>query len=105
MIDVDLAAAPGPLRWVVLVRELPTAVTTTRLQIVERLRQYYAGKVTMLDAWLDLGSNYSRVTLELFRIRDSQVISIEEAWTALCVMIAICVWLLWKKIRAYEVIR
>ena len=32
-------------------------------------------------------------------------ISIEEAWLSLAAMCGLCLWLLWKKIRAYEVIR
>jgi ABC-2 type transport system permease protein len=59
---------------------------------------------TEKGAWLDLGSNIGRVWAELFRIRESQTISVEEAWMSLCVVCAVALWLLWRKVRAYEVI-
>lgn len=60
---------------------------------------------TEKGAWLDIGSNNSRIWLELYRIRESTTISIEEAWVAQFVTLAFCLWLLWKKVRAYEVIK
>jgi branched-chain amino acid aminotransferase len=36
--SIDLACAPGPLRWVILVRPLPTVPPTARLAVVARLR-------------------------------------------------------------------
>jgi branched-chain amino acid aminotransferase len=36
--NIDLAYAGGPLRWVVMVRALPTMTPTARLQIIDRLR-------------------------------------------------------------------
>ena len=60
---------------------------------------------TEKGAWIDIGSNIGRVWLELFRITDSNSISIEEAWVSLLSMLAFCLWLLWKKIRAYEVVK
>jgi ABC-2 type transport system permease protein len=60
---------------------------------------------TEKGAWIDIGSNIGRVWQELFRMRESATIGIEEAWTSLFCMLGVCLWLLWKKIRAYEVIR
>lgn len=60
---------------------------------------------TEKGAWIDIGSNNARIWLELYRIRESTTISIEEAWTAQFAMLAFCLWLLWKKVRAYEVIK
>jgi ABC-2 type transport system permease protein len=60
---------------------------------------------TEKGAWLDIGSNNARIWLELFRIRESTTITIEEAWVAQFVTLAFCLWLLWKKVRAYEVIK
>lgn len=60
---------------------------------------------TEKGAWLDIGSNNARIWLELFRIRESSTITIEEAWVAQFVTLAFCLWLLWKKVRAYEVIK
>ncbi|BDC49678.1 hypothetical protein F183_A19940 [Bryobacterales bacterium F-183] len=62
-------------------------------------------------SWLDITSNSGRIALELFRVREfmdyseGQGISIEEAWTAQFLALGFCLWLLWKKIRAYEVIK
>jgi branched-chain amino acid aminotransferase len=36
--SIDLGAAPGPARWIVLVRDLPPGPATARLQIIARLR-------------------------------------------------------------------
>ena len=36
--NIDLAYATGPLRWVVMVRALPTMASTARVQIIDRLR-------------------------------------------------------------------
>ena len=57
--------------------------------------------------WIDIGANIARVWSELFRVKlgDSETISVEEAWVSLFCALALCLWLLWKKIRAYEVIR
>jgi ABC-2 type transport system permease protein len=60
---------------------------------------------TEKGAWIDIGSNNSRIWLELYRIRESTTISIEEAWVAQFATLAFCLWLLWKKVRAYEVIK
>ncbi|MBS1833987.1 MAG: ABC transporter permease [Acidobacteria bacterium] len=62
-------------------------------------------------SWLDITSNSGRISLELFRVREfmdyseGQGISIEEAWVAQFCALGFCLWLLWKKIRAYEVIK
>jgi ABC-2 type transport system permease protein len=62
---------------------------------------------TTKGEWIDIGANISRVWAELFRLKlgDSETISVEEAWVSLFAALALCLWLLWKKIRAYEVIR
>ncbi len=60
---------------------------------------------TEKGAWLDIGSNNARIWFELFRIRESQTITVQEAWIAQFVTLSFCLWLLWKKVRAYEVVR
>jgi ABC-2 type transport system permease protein len=57
--------------------------------------------------WIDIGSNIGRVWQELFRVKNiaEDAISVEEAWVSLFCALGLCLWLLWKKIRAYEVIR
>lgn len=66
---------------------------------------------TEKGAWIDMGSNYSRISQEMFRIVAEDVeingatISLGEAWMGQFAMIALCLWLLWKKVRAYEVVK
>jgi ABC-2 type transport system permease protein len=55
--------------------------------------------------WIDLGTNYGQLCLHLYRIKGQEVISTEEALTSLILMSALSVWLLWRKVRAYEVAR
>jgi ABC-2 type transport system permease protein len=56
--------------------------------------------------WLHFGYNASRLWLDLFdRGERMDAISSEEAALSLLLMSALCVWLLWKKIRACEVVR
>jgi ABC-2 type transport system permease protein len=53
--------------------------------------------------WIDLGSNYGQLCTHLYRIKGPDVISTEEALASLVTMSAIAIWLLWRKVRAYEV--
>ena len=55
--------------------------------------------------WIDLGANIGRVWLYLFRIRDPQEFSVEEAAASLLLFSAFCIYLLARKVRAYEVVR
>ena len=62
---------------------------------------------TTKGSWLDLGANITRIWWELFNIdfrANHEVISPEEAWGSLIVLCCICLLLLWRKIRAYEVV-
>ncbi len=61
---------------------------------------------TQRGNWLNFGYNATRLWLDLFdRGERMDAISSGEAGTSLLVMSAVCVWLLWKKIRACEVVR
>jgi ABC-2 type transport system permease protein len=62
---------------------------------------------TTKGEWIDIGANINRVWAELFRLKlgNEDMISVEEAWVSLFAALSLCLWLLWKKIRAYEVIR
>jgi ABC-2 type transport system permease protein len=55
--------------------------------------------------WIDLGTNFQQLCQHLYRIKGQELISTEEALTSLLAMCAISVWLLWRKVRAYEVAR
>ncbi len=41
----------------------------------------------------------------MFKVEAEQAISASEAWIALLVYCSICLWLLMRKVRAYEVVR
>jgi ABC-2 type transport system permease protein len=55
--------------------------------------------------WIDLATNFGQICLHFYRIKDTDKISTQEAVISLVVMSAISVWLLWRKVRAYEVAR
>ena len=61
--------------------------------------------LTNVGSYVDIGTNMGRVVVEYFRIRESPKISVEEAIASLMAVCGICLYLLWKKIRAYEVVR
>ena len=60
---------------------------------------------TDAGTWIDLGTNFSQLCVHLYRTKGTDLISTGEALTSLTVMCAISVWLLWRKVRAYEVAR
>ena len=55
--------------------------------------------------WIDLATNFGQLCQHLYRIKGQEVTSMEEALTSLLLMCAFSVWLLWRKVRAYEVSR
>jgi len=55
--------------------------------------------------WIDMGTNFGQLCVTLFRVRGGDKISLEEALLSLIAMCALSVWLLWRKVRAYEVSR
>jgi ABC-2 type transport system permease protein len=55
--------------------------------------------------FLNLGYLMGTVWQALFRIDNEHAISIPQAWIALLFYCGVCLWLLLRKVRAYEVIR
>ena len=55
--------------------------------------------------WIDLGTNFGVLCVHMYRIPGSVGISVEEALGSLTLMSALSVYLLWRKVRAYEVAR
>lgn len=55
--------------------------------------------------FFNLGYLMSEVWTDLFRIESEQSLSVAEVWLALLVYCAICLALLMRKVRAYEVVR
>lgn len=55
--------------------------------------------------FFNLGYLMATVWNALFRMDRMQVISISQAWAALLFYCGVCLWLLLRKVRAYEVIR
>ena len=55
--------------------------------------------------WIDLGTNFSQVCIKFYRVKGADVTTIEEALTSLTAMCLISIYLLWRKVRAYEVAR
>lgn len=56
-------------------------------------------------AWFDLVGNLGRVFLHLFDIKESETIPVEEAVASLLAASAVSLYLLLKKVRAFEVVR
>ncbi len=55
--------------------------------------------------WIDIGTNFGLLCQNFYRIKGGDKISTEEALISLFAMCVLCVWLLWRKVRAYEVAR
>ena len=55
--------------------------------------------------WLDMGTNFGQLCNNFFRVRVGEKISTQEALISLAAMSTFCVYLLWRKVRAYEVAR
>lgn len=55
--------------------------------------------------WFDIASNSERIWMDLYRIDHSETFSTEEAITAILLCTALCVYMLAKKVRAYEVVK
>jgi ABC-2 type transport system permease protein len=54
---------------------------------------------------IDLGNLIAGVFSQLFGMRTRLPLSWEETWAALLIVCGLCLLLLWRKIRAYEVVR
>ena len=55
--------------------------------------------------FFDIGYLMAVVWTSLFRIETSLAISASQAWIAILLYCSVCLWLLMRKVRAYEVIR
>ncbi len=61
---------------------------------------------TQKGYWLDLGHGINRLWRDLFDIPERvETITSEEAGASIAILCALCLLLLWKKIRAYEVVK
>jgi len=60
---------------------------------------------TTKGSLLDIGNCVTAIWCSLFRVENTVSISAGEAWVSLLVISAVCLWLLSKKLRAYEVVR
>ena len=59
---------------------------------------------TQSGSLVDIGSLITAVWVNLFRLRGHVTTPVGEAWIALLSICGICLWLLMRKVRAYEVI-
>ncbi len=55
--------------------------------------------------WIDMGTNFAQICANFYRIKGGDKISTQEALLSLLAMCAFSIWLLWRKVRAYEVAR
>jgi hypothetical protein len=55
--------------------------------------------------WIDMGTNFGQLCVNFYRIKGGDKISTEEALLSLAAMCGFSIWLLWRKVRAYEVSR
>jgi ABC-2 type transport system permease protein len=60
---------------------------------------------TTKGSLLDIGNCITAIWCSLFRVDSTVNISAGQAWVSLLVICAICLWLLAKKLRAYEVVK
>ena len=55
--------------------------------------------------WIDMGTNFAQICANFYRIKGGDKISTQEALVSLLAMCGFSIWLLWRKVRAYEVAR
>jgi ABC-2 type transport system permease protein len=60
---------------------------------------------TDVGHFFDIGYLMAAVWMDLFQVEAEHAISGGQAWIAILVYCSICLWLLMRKVRAYEVIR
>jgi hypothetical protein len=60
---------------------------------------------TQSGGLIDIGNLMSTVWTSLFGIQNHLPTPVAEAWMALLVICAVCLWLLMRKVRAYEVVK
>ena len=60
---------------------------------------------TQAGHFLDVGYLMATVWISLFQVDAEHGISASQAWVAILMYCAICLWLLMRKVRAYEVVR
>ncbi len=102
LIAVLSLALSAWVRWKILAGGLMLVVMFLGAGISETIRT-----VVRTDAggWFDPLGNIARVWMYLFDIRAEHAFSTEESAAALAVFAGLCVYLLARKIRAYEVVR
>lgn len=90
------------VRWRIVAGALMLVVMFLGAGIAQTIKA-----VTRSDwgAWFDIANNTGRVWVDLFRISDDQVFSLEEAVAALLLTTLLCIYALAKRVRAYEVVR
>jgi ABC-2 type transport system permease protein len=102
LIAVLALALSAWVRWKILAGGLMLVVLFLGAGIAQTIRE-----VVRTDAggWFDPLGNISRVWMYLFDIRAEHAFSTEESAAALVVFVGLCVYLLARKVRAYEVVR
>jgi ABC-2 type transport system permease protein len=56
-------------------------------------------------ALINLSSIIATIWSQMFRIEAASGVSAANAWTALAIVCVVCAWLLYKRVRAFEVVR
>jgi ABC-2 type transport system permease protein len=90
------------VRWKIVAGALMLVVFFLGSGLSETIRAVFRAPY---GYWLDMGSNIGRVWLDLFRIQEPKDVSVTEATGALLGICVLCLFLLARKVRAYEVVK
>lgn len=90
------------VRWKIIAGGLMLAVLFIGAAMAEMVHQVAKSDV---GAYFDLAGNLSRVWIYLFRMKSQEVLTLEESVGCLVLFCAFCVFLLTRKVKAYEVVR
>lgn len=103
LISVMALALSAWVRWKIVAGAMMLVVFFLGTGLAQAFR---VALRTTSGYWFDMASNIGRVWLYLFRVKDSSMdFSVEEAALSLLAISAFCVYLLARKVRAYEVAR
>ncbi|MBL8234452.1 MAG: ABC transporter permease [Bryobacterales bacterium] len=90
------------VRWRIVAGALMMVILSLGAGIAQTVKSVTQSTVGF---WFDIASNSERVWMDLFRMDQAETFSVEEAVGAILFCTAICVYMLAKKVRAYEVVR
>lgn len=102
LISVMACALSAWVRWKIVAGALMLVILFLGAGLAEMIREVAR---TDSGGWLDMANNMSRVWMSLFRIRTEHAFTLQESILDLLLFMAFWIFLLTRKIKAYEVVR